>query len=156
MKATSELVCGSEVPGLNAGPATGDEAAKEHWRSLRIVLVDDDKDTVNTLAAILEDEGHKVLRVYSGVDAMYAIRRFEPHAVICDISMPKVTGYDVVRAIRSQFITYRPLVIAVSGVYVKPSDVVLAQTVGFDHHLTKPVHPDEVLRLLSPLSSKPR
>ena len=156
MKATSQLICGDEVPGSKAGPAAGDDAAKEHWRALRIVLVDDDKDTVNTLAAILEDEGHKVLRVYSGVDAMYAIRRFEPHAVICDISMPKVTGYDVVRAIRSQFITYRPLVIAVSGVYVKPSDALLAQTVGFDHHLTKPVHPDEVLRLLAPLTSKPR
>lgn len=156
MKATSQLICGDEVPRLKAGPAAGDDAAKEHWRALRIVLVDDDKDTVNTLAAILEDEGHKVLRVYSGVDAMYAIRRFEPHAVICDISMPKVTGYDVVRAIRSQFITYRPLVIAVSGVYVKPSDALLAQTVGFDHHLTKPVHPDEVLRLLAPLTSKPR
>lgn len=141
---------------MHAGTATGDDAQKEHWRALRIVLVDDDKDTVNTLAAILEDEGHKVLRVYGGEDAMYAVRRFEPHAVICDISMPKVTGYDVVRAIRNQFISYRPLVIAVSGVYVKPSDALLAKTVGFDHHLTKPVHPEEVLRLLSPLTSKPK
>lgn len=141
---------------MHAGAAAGDDSAKAYWRALRIVLVDDDKDTVNTLAAILEDEGHKVLRVYSGQDAMHAVRRFQPDAVISDISMPHVTGYDVVRSIRNDFLAYRPLVIAVSGVYVKPSDALIAQTVGFDHHLTKPVHPDEVLRLLSPLTSKPR
>ena len=156
IKAASQRICGGEAPELHAGPAAEGDSAKAYWRALRIVLVDDDRDTVNTLAAILEDEGHKVLRVYSGENAMYAIRRFAPDAVICDISMPKVTGYDVVRAIRKDFLTYHPLVIAVSGVYVKPSDALIAQTVGFDHHLTKPVHPDEVLRLLSPLTSKPR
>jgi two-component system CheB/CheR fusion protein len=123
---------------------------------LRVVICDDDRDTVNTLAAVLEDEGHKVERVYSGQDVMHIVRRFEPQVVICDIAMPKVTGYDVVKAIRNQFSAYRPMVIAISGVYVKPVEALLSRAAGFDHHLMKPVHPGQVIRLLAEFSGKPR
>lgn len=137
--------------GLSGSPSAG----KGYWRSLRIVICDDDKDTVNTLAAILEDEGHKVQRVYGGAEVIPAVRRFMPDALIMDIAMPKVTGYDVVKEIRRQFMAYRPLVIAISGVYVKQADALLSRAVGFDHHLTKPVHPDEVIELLAPLTRSP-
>jgi len=50
---------------------------------------------------------------------------------------------------------YRPLVIAISGIYVKATDALLSRAVGFDHHLTKPVHPDEVIELLGPLTRSP-
>jgi DNA-binding response OmpR family regulator len=118
-------------------------------------VADDDKDTVNTLAAILEDEGHKVRAVYEATEVMSVVRRFEPDAVILDIAMPGISGYDIVKAIRTQFITYRPVVIAISGIYRKPTDVLLSRAVGFDHHLTKPVHPDEILNLLAPLARSP-
>ena len=155
MDVITKLHSNGEDGGRPAAPASGDDPARSHWQSLRIVICDDDKDTVNTLAAVLEDEGHKVERVYSGQEVLRAVRKVQPHAIICDIAMPKVTGYDVVKAIRSQFVTYRPLVIAISGVYVKPTEALLSRAVGFDHHLTKPVHPDEVLRLLEQLSRKP-
>ncbi len=86
---------------------------------------------------------------------MSTVRRFEPDAVILDIAMPGMSGYDIVKAIRTQFITYRPVVIAISGIYRKPMDVLLSQAAGFDHHLTKPVHPDEILNLLAPLARSP-
>lgn len=150
-----QVVCGTYPPDRRAAPATDEGTATGHWRSLRLVVADDDKDTVNTLAAILEDEGHKVRAVYEATEVMSAVRRFEPDAIILDIAMPGMSGYDIVKTIRTQFITYRPVVIAISGVYRKPMDVLLSQAVGFDHHLTKPVHPDEVLNLLAPLARSP-
>lgn len=150
-----QVVCGTNPPDRRAAPATDEGTATGHWRSLRLVVADDDKDTVNTLAAILEDEGHKVRAVYEATEVMSAVRRFEPDAIILDIAMPGMSGYDIVKTIRTQFITYRPVVIAISGVYRKPMDVLLSQAVGFDHHLTKPVHPDEVLNLLAPLARSP-
>ena len=156
MHVITKLHSNGEDSGRRAARGSGEDPARTHWQALRIVICDDDKDTVNTLAAILEDEGHKVERVYSGQDVLRVVRKVQPHAVICDIAMPKVTGYDVVKAIRRQFVTYRPLVIAISGVYVKPTEALFSQAVGFDHHLTKPVHPDEVIRVLDELAKKPR
>ena len=150
-----QVVCGTNPADRQAAPASGEGTAQAHSRSLRIVVADDDKDTANMLTAILEDEGHKVRAVYEGTEVMTAVRRFEPDAVILDIAMPRMSGYDVVKAIRTQFIRYRPMVIAVSGIYVRPTDALLSQAVGFDHHLTKPVHPDEVLKLLAPLARSP-
>lgn len=150
-----DIVCGQEPDRQALGLSGGPSAGKGFWRALRIVICDDEKDTVNTLAAILEDEGHKVQRVYAGAEVIPAVRRFMPDAVIMDIAMPKVTGYDVVKEIRRQFMTYRPLVIAISGIYVKATDALLSRAVGFDHHLTKPVHADEVIELLAPLTSSP-
>lgn len=60
------------------------------------------------------------------------------------------------RQIRREFPIFRPLLIAISGVYVKSPDFLLSQALGFDHHLTKPVHPDEVIKLLGPLMGKPQ
>ena len=147
-------MCGAG-PDRRAGISGSSAEGTGYRRSLRIVICDDDKDTVNTLAAVLEDEGHKVECVYAGAEVIAAVRRFRPDAVIMDIAMPKVTGYDAVKEIRRQFMAYRPLVIAISGIYVKAMDALLSRAVGFDHHLTKPVHPDEVIELLGPLTSSP-
>lgn len=105
--------------------------------------------------AILEDEGHQVRAIYQGPEVLAAVRRFQPDAVILDIAMPKMSGYDVAKEIRRQFMVYRPLLIAISGTYVKGTDALLSRAVGFDHHMTKPVHPDEVLHLLDPLARSP-
>ena len=155
MKQGLQIVCGGNPPEHQAGPSSGEQGAEAHWRALRIMVADDDVDTVNTLAAILEDEGHRVERVYHGPDVLPAVRRFQPDAVLLDIAMPKMSGYDVAREIRRQFMAYRPLLIAISGTYVKGTDALLSRAVGFDHHMTKPVHPDEVLELLAPLIRSP-
>jgi CheY-like chemotaxis protein len=142
---------GGEPPSQGANPAAAAGQGTTHWRSLRLLVADDDKDTVNTLKAILEDEGHKVRPVYSGPDVMGAVRGFEPDAVILDIAMPELSGYDVAKQIRTWFVTYRPLLIAISGMYTRGADALLSQEVGFDHHLTKPCNIDELLNLLAPL-----
>lgn len=155
-KILSGKLLGDEPTSQAANPGEAPARGTTHWRSLRILVADDDRDTVNTLTAILEDEGHKVRPVYSGPDVMGAVRGFEPDAVILDISMPELSGYEVAKQIRTWFVTYRPLLIAVSGIFIKSSDAVLSHAVGFDHHLTKPCNIDELLGLLAPLMKSRR
>jgi CheY-like chemotaxis protein len=118
-------------------------------RSLRVLVADDDRDTVLTLALVLREEGHEVRGVYSGGDVLGAIRQFAPHAVVVDIHMPVLSGYDVARAIRTR--NANVLLIGISGVYKKDPDKLLAGMVGFDHFLTKPYRASDVLKLLEPL-----
>jgi DNA-binding response OmpR family regulator len=118
-------------------------------RSLRVLIADDDRDTVLTLAMVLRDEGHEVRGVYGGGDVLGAVRQFAPHVVIIDINMPDLSGYDVARAIRTR--NANVLLIAISGVYKKDPDKMLAGIVGFDHFLPKPYQASEILKLLEPL-----
>jgi CheY-like chemotaxis protein len=145
-----KIVSSSDTPERKAAPAPDPQQPLASPRSLRIVVADDDKDTVKTFKVILEDEGHTVRPVYSSTEVMAAVRNFEPDAIILDISMPGESGYALAKQVRTWFNTYRPLLIAISGVYVKPTDALLSQAVGFDHHVTKPCNIDELLALLEP------
>jgi CheY-like chemotaxis protein len=127
-------------------PATG----------LRIVVADDDRDTVDTLKAILESEGHVVVGAYSGKEVLPAVRVFRPDVIIMDIAIPGLSGYAAAQVIRFTFQDMRrPLMIAISGMWKEAADQRLAEQVGFDHHLQKPCDPAELLRLLRPVSPKP-
>ena len=130
------------------------EASRVHWRALRLLVADDDKDAVATLAAILEDEGHKVCAVHQAVEVIGAVQSFQPEAVILDIAMPKMNGYDIAREICRQFKASRPLLIAISGLLNTRDDALFSKRVGFDHHLPKPCNPDELLYLLAPVMRK--
>jgi DNA-binding response OmpR family regulator len=138
----------SDVP-LNHNEQT---AQVKGARSLRVLIADDDRDTVLTLAMVLRDEGHEVRGVYSGVDVLSAVRQFVPHAVVVDINMPDLDGYDVARAIRTR--NANVLLIAISGVYKGDPDKLLAGLVGFDHFLPKPYQTSDVLNLLEPLRTR--
>jgi DNA-binding response OmpR family regulator len=137
-------------------PTSSAEASRIHWRALRILIADDDQDTVQTLAAILEDEGHKVSPVYKALEVVPAVQSFQPEAVILDIAMPKMNGYDIAKEIRLRF-TDRPLLIAISGLLTKERDALFSKARGgFDHHLPKPCNPDELLYLLAPVMRQRR
>jgi CheY-like chemotaxis protein len=137
-------------------PTSSAEASRIHWRALRILIADDDQDTVQTLAAILEDEGHKVSPVYKALEVVPAVQSFQPEAVILDIAMPKMNGYAIAKEIRLRF-TDRPLLIAISGLLTKERDALFSKARGgFDHHLPKPCNPDELLYLLAPVMRQRR
>ena len=114
---------------------------------MRVIVADDDRDAVLTLAALLESEGHEVREVYRGSEVLRLVRDFDPDVALIDISMPGMTGYDVAREIRQIFGAPRPTLIAVTG-WKKTSDRILAQLAGFDHHLAKPFEPQALLDLL--------
>jgi len=118
-------------------------------RSLRVLVVDDDRDTVLTLMALLREEGHETKGVYDGRQALQALPEFDADAVIMDIAMPQLTGWDTARQIRELIGLARPLLIALSGQYTKGADRVLSQIAGFDYYLTKPCDPNVLLALLA-------
>lgn len=117
--------------------------------TLRILIADDERDTVDGLALILGNEGHVVRAVYTGKDVLSALSLFRPDAVIVDIGLPGVSGYAIAQAIRNSFTEIRrPLLIAITGLWKEVPDRLVAEQVGFDHFLLKPCKPDELLRLL--------
>ena len=81
-------------------------------RPLRVLVVDDDRDTVLTLMALLREEGHDTKGVHSGRHAVQAVRDFDADAVIMDIAMPEKSGWDTAREIRDAIGRARPLLIA--------------------------------------------
>ena len=120
-------------------------------RALRIVVADDDRDSVLTLVMLLREEGHEVRGVYSGRQVMGQVLDFDPDAVLLDIAMPELSGWEVARTIRARRGAERPLLIGISGEYKQGADKVLAQILGFNHYLVKPYAPAELLALLEPL-----
>ena len=122
---------------------------RHYGEQLRILVVDDDVDTVNTLAVILRNEGYVVQSAYTGNEALPAARLFRPDVIIHDISVPGMSGYAVAQAIRFGFTDVRrPFMIAISGVWKQTPDRKLAEQTGFDAYLTKPCDTAELLRLV--------
>ena len=115
--------------------------------ALRIVVADDDPDTVLSLRLLLEEDGHTVRGVESGHEALAAVRDFGADVVLLDIGMPGMTGLAVAHTLRERYGSARPLLVAITG-RAGASDRALARSMGFDHYVAKPYDPDEVLALL--------
>lgn len=131
------------------------EAKARGRRRLRVLIADDERDQVATLAAILQDEGHEVREVYRGSEVLRMIQDFDPDVALVDIGMPGMSGYDVAREVRKTYGKARPLLVAVTG-WKQSSDKILARLAGFDHHLPKPFETSDLLLLLEPLASGTR
>ncbi|MGQ0546895.1 MAG: response regulator [Betaproteobacteria bacterium] len=114
--------------------------------SLKILVADDDADSVASLTALFETEGHAVRGVQRSADVLGAEREFRPDVVILDLHMPEIRGYDLARWLCSRYGRRCPLLIAVSGVYTRESDKSLFLTTGFDHFVTKPYYIGDLLR----------
>ena len=120
-------------------------------RPLRILVADDDRDTVLTLMMLLREEGYDVQGLHSGREVMRRMTDFDPDVVILDINMPERSGWELARTIRARQGKGRPMLIGISGEYKGGSDKVLSQVVGLDHYLVKPCAPAELLALIAPL-----
>ena len=114
----------------------------------RVLIADDNPDALLTLEALLDSEGYEVRAVKNGIEVLPALREFHPDAVVLDIKMPGLSGYEVARRIHGRYGEARPKLIALSGHYRQESDRLLAQVVGFDHHLAKPCDFKALLELL--------
>ena len=112
----------------------------------RILIVDDNSDAADTLGELLGALGAKVSVAYSGPAALASVESFHPDAVILDIGMPEMDGYEVARRIRAMKLPRPPVLIALTG-WGQVSDQRRSRSAGFDHHVVKP--PDiEALREL--------
>ena len=126
----------------------------EAARSLRILIADDERDTVLTLMMLLRDEGHEVRGVYTGRQVLDAVRGFDPDVVVLDIAMPELSGWEVARTIRMHADGNRRMLIGISGEYKNHVDKLLSTVVGFDHYLLKPYRPSALIALLEPLRNQ--
>jgi len=115
----------------------------------RVLIVDDERDTVDTLSALLAQEGYATRGVYKGRDVLLAMDDFAPDAVLIDLAMPQMSGWDVARAIREKH-GHKVRLIAISGQYKQSADRILTNMVGFDYFITKPYDLNVVLALLAP------
>ncbi|MFL6200797.1 MAG: MEDS domain-containing protein [Thermoanaerobaculia bacterium] len=115
----------------------------------RILVVEDNEDAAATLRDFLELSGHEVELASSGSDGVQAAREFHPEVVLCDLGLPGMDGYEVAAALRSDPETASAKLIAVTG-YGREEDRRKSKEAGFDLHLTKPVDPVQLRRLLQP------
>ena len=113
----------------------------------RILVADDNRDAAESLAALLALEGHDVTLAYDGEDALVAYDRVRPQICLLDIGMPHRSGNEVAMEIRARGDGHAPTLVAITG-WGQDADRSRALAAGFDHHLTKPVDPTQLLRLI--------
>ncbi len=122
------------------------------WRAdrirYRILVVDDNRDAAETLAALMELEGHTVRVALDAERALGIAAAFDPEVALLDIGMPGMNGYQLAQRIRATGSATRPMLVAITG-WGQAQDRELAMNAGFDHHLTKPVDVGVLLSLLA-------
>jgi signal transduction histidine kinase/CheY-like chemotaxis protein len=127
-----------ELPCVAApAPTAGHAEDLKAFPSRRILVVDDNRDSADSLGALLGRLGANVSVVYTGRAALEALDTFDPDVAILDIGMPEMDGYDVARRIRSRADRARVLLIALTG-WGQEHDKQRARMAGFDHHVVKP------------------
>lgn len=122
-------------------------------RALRVLVVDDCRDIVESLSMLLTLKGYEVLTADDGPAAIDIALVELPQVILLDIGLPGMTGYEVARELRRRRELDGTWLIAVSG-YGQPKDLEMSRDAGFDHHLVKPVEFSELQQILAgyPLS----
>jgi signal transduction histidine kinase/ActR/RegA family two-component response regulator len=115
---------------------------------LRILIVEDNADAAESLALLLEMLGHEVRTVHDGESALATAHEYQPEAVLLDIGLPGIDGYEVARRLRTDPSCSHARLIAVSG-YGLEADRRRARDSGFDGHVIKPVEANALRTLLS-------
>jgi PAS domain S-box-containing protein len=119
--------------------------------SLRIQIVDDNRDAADSLAMMLTIMGNETRTAYDGQEGVELAGEFRPDVLLFDIGLPKLNGYEACRLIRQQPWGGKVVMIAVTG-WGQEEDRQRSYDAGFDHHMVKPVDPSSLMTLLSELS----
>ena len=115
-------------------------------RPRRVLLIEDSADARDMLRMMLELAGHVVYAAADGKQGLALLHAMRPDAAIIDLGLPGIDGYQVAKRIRQDTHGREMLLLALSG-YDAPADWDRSES-GFDHHLVKPVDPDQLARLL--------
>jgi signal transduction histidine kinase/ActR/RegA family two-component response regulator len=135
-----------EEPAEAPEPAAPGRPARGPRR--RVLVVDDNRDAAESLALLLGVAGHEARVSHDGPSALAAAAEFRPDAVLLDIGLPGMDGYEVARRLRAETDTGRALLVALTG-YGQEEDQRRALAAGFDHHLIKPADLDALTALLA-------
>lgn len=134
----------AEAAGL-AGPAGAGTSAD--LGKTRVLVVDDNIDAGDTLAMVLDTLGAEVRVARGGEEALTVFSIYRPSVVLLDIGMPGMNGYEVARAIRTQFADHTAVLVALTG-WGQEDDRRRARDAGFSHHMVKPVDIEALQQLL--------
>ena len=115
-------------------------------RKIQVLVVDDNQDAADSLAALLDIDGFDARAVYDGAAAIVVAAEAPPDMIIMDLGMPGMDGYETARAIRQQPGAERILLLALTGWGQSDARRRTAEA-GFDHHLVKPVELEQIIRL---------
>jgi CheY-like chemotaxis protein len=125
-----------------------DSSSVEKRRSLRILIVEDNIDSGDTLSTLLRLEGHDVLLVRSGNTALETGPAFRPHVVLCDIGLPGIDGYEVARGLRILPQFKDVLMCALTGFTPSEAERDRPRQAGFNYHIVKPLKLETLIKLL--------
>lgn len=118
--------------------------------SRRILIVDDNYDGAESLAMLLEEFGHETRQAHDSLEALDAAERLRPEAVLLDIGLPKLNGYEVCQRLREQPWGQALMIVALTG-WGQDEDRKKSQDAGFDTHLVEPIDLDHLMKLLASL-----
>jgi CheY-like chemotaxis protein len=137
-------------------PAPAERKALENGHRLdgvRVLLVEDNPDTLDMLRFIFDEAGAEVIPATSVDDALDALERFRPDALVSDIAMPDRDGYDLIHEIRSREPERGGKIPAVAvTAYARAEDRVRVLAAGFQMHIAKPIDPDELIAVVASLT----
>lgn len=126
------------------GPSQASHGASPAWR---ILVVDDNRAAADGIARLLASDGFDALAVYCGLDALEKARAIHFDAMLVDIALPDMSGYEVAKRVRADVGRGNTMLIALSG-FGHAEARVTARKSGFDHHMAKPANLDQLKRLL--------
>ncbi|MEJ7601634.1 MAG: PAS domain-containing protein [Kofleriaceae bacterium] len=135
------------VPTLVAAPSS--QPARR-----QVLIVDDNEDAAEMLAALLQSKGMVTRTAYDGPTALQVIETFKPDVAILDIGLPVMNGYELARALRARTDLTSIRLLALTG-YGQADDLKRAVAAGFDHHLIKPVDTAKLTALVLEEPAKP-
>jgi CheY-like chemotaxis protein/two-component sensor histidine kinase len=134
----SEFVVRLPIAADAAARPSSTALAQEPSHARRILVVDDNRDAATSLATLLQIAGHETFTAHDGLAAIGAIEKLQPDAVLLDIGLPRVNGYEVCRRVRSEPWGSDMTLIALTG-WGQDEDRRKSDEAGFDGHLVKPV-----------------
>ena len=161
VEASSELGKGSEfivrlpvaLPDTPQPPSAVNEIGQPSIRRLRVLLVDDNVDTVLSFSMLIEAYGHDVRTAHDGLAAVQAAIDYRPDVALLDIGLPGLNGYEVAKRIRQCSNLENVVLVALTG-YGQDSDRETSRQAGFNHHLVKPALLEQLQQVLTTVSEK--
>ncbi len=119
------------------------EVANDARAGLRVVIIDDNRDSADSLAMLLQIKRHEVCIAYHGKEGIDVVRYFPPDLILLDLALPDMDGFAVLHTLRSKRLIGRALVAAMTG-FGQESNKERSARAGFDDHLVKPVDFDKL------------
>ena len=146
----SELIV--RLPRAHSGPgvaslSAGKISASSFAIALRVLVVDDNRDSAESLALVLKTAGHEVRIANAPAEALKIMPSFLPKVIILDIGLPEMNGYELCRRMRERFDLTGVMLIALTG-WGQMQDLQMSKRAGFHDHLVKPVDPGYLINLL--------